>query len=58
MATPFRLKRSAIANKRPGLTDVALGELAFNTYDGNLYAEQDTGGVCICTTVSLLSPWQ
>jgi len=58
MATPFRIKRSAVAGKRPELTDVALGELALNTYDGNLYVEQDTGGVGIGTTVTLLTPWQ
>ena len=58
MATPFRIKRSAVAGKRPELTDVALGELALNTYDGNLYVEQDTAGVGIGTTVTLLTPWQ
>ena len=58
MATPFRLKRSAVANKRPALTDLAKGELALNTYDGNLYTEQDTVGVGIGTTVTLLTPWQ
>ena len=57
MATPFRLKRSAVANKRPGLTDLQLGELALNTYDGRLFAERDTGGVGIGTTIALLTPF-
>ncbi len=56
MATQFRLKRSAVANKRPGLTDLQLGELALNTYDGRLFAERDKGGVGIGTTIALLTP--
>ena len=57
MATPFRLKRSSVTGKRPALTDLQIGELAFNFYDGNLFAERDTGGVGIRTTVALLTPW-
>ena len=52
MATPFRLKRSAVTGKRPGLTDLEKGELALNFYDGNLFAERDTGGAGIGTTVT------
>ncbi len=51
MATPFRLKRSAVTGKRPGLTDMQIGELAINFYDGHLFAERDTQGVGIGTTV-------
>ena len=58
MATPFRLKRSAVSGKRPGLSDLQLGELAINFNDGHLYAERDTAGVGIGTTVALLTPWQ
>ena len=58
MATPFRLKRSSVTGKRPALTDVQIGELAFNFYDGHLFAERDTGGVGIGTTVALLTPWK
>ena len=54
MATPFRLKRSAVADRRPTTTDLQLGELALNTHDGFLYAE--TTGVG--STVSLLTPWR
>jgi hypothetical protein len=59
MADPvIRLKRSAVAGKRPTLANVELGEVALNTYDGNLFTRQDTGGVGIGTTVTLLTPWQ
>ena len=58
MATPFRLKRSAVTGKRPGLTDLQLGELALNTYDGSLFVERDTGGVGIATTIANITPWK
>ena len=54
MATNFKLKRSAVASKRPGITELELGELALNTYDGLLYSETTGAG----STVSLLTPWQ
>ena len=58
MATPFRLKRSSVASKRPGLADLQKGELALNFYDGHLFAERDTGGVGIGTTIANLTPWK
>ena len=57
MATPFRLKRSAVPSKRPVLNDIQHGELAINFYDGHLFAKRDTQGVGIGTTVALLTPW-
>ena len=54
MATNFKLKRSSVANKRPGLTNLELGELALNTYDGYLFAERNGLGI---TTVTNLTPW-
>ena len=45
MATQITIKRSAQAGKRPTLENLALGELALNTYEGYLFAERDTGGV-------------
>ena len=54
MATPFRLKRSAVASKRPATTDLQLGELALNTYDGYLYTEREGVGLA---TVTNLTPW-
>lgn len=58
MATPFKLKRSSIASKRPGLSDLQKGELALNFYDGHLFAERDTAGVGIGTTIANLTPWK
>ena len=57
MASLIKIKRSATSGKRPTLEQVALGELALNTYDGYLFTERDTGGVGIGTTVTLLTPW-
>ena len=54
MATPFRLKRSAIEGKRPAQSDLQLGELALNTYDGYLYTEREGVGIA---TVTNLTPW-
>ena len=61
MATPYRLKRSSVASKRPKLTDLDKGELALNFYDGHLFAERETAqtaGVGIGTTVANLTPWK
>ena len=62
MATPYRLKRSAVTGKSPTLADLEKGELALNFYDGNLYAERDSNGdvlgsIGIGTTVANLTPW-
>ena len=54
MATNFKIKRSSVASKRPTLTNLELGELALNTYDGFLFAERDGVGVA---TVTNLTPW-
>ena len=58
MATPYRLKRSSVNNKRPTLSDLEKGELAFNFYNGHLFAEVDTGGVGIGTTIANITPWR
>ena len=58
MADPIiRLKRSAVAGKRPTLANLPLGEVALNTYDGRLFVRQDTGGVGIATTIRAVNPW-
>lgn len=44
MANTFQVKRSAVAGKVPLTTDLALGELAINTYDGKLYMKKNVGG--------------
>ncbi len=54
MATNFKLKRSSVASKRPGLTNLELGELALNTYDGFLFTERNGLGI---TTVANITPW-
>ena len=57
-APNIRFKRSAVAGKRPTHTQLPLGELALNTYDGQLFTQVDTGGVGIGTTVISLTPWK
>jgi hypothetical protein len=39
------IKRSAVAAKVPASVDLALGELAINTYDGKLYLKKSVAGV-------------
>ena len=43
MANTVKLKRSAVPAKVPATTDLQLGELAVNTYDGKLYLKKDDG---------------
>ena len=49
MANSIKIKRSAVAAKVPLTTDLALGELAINTYDGKLYLKKDDGTEAIVT---------
>ena len=41
MATPIRIKRSAVPGKRPQVTDLQVGELALNTYDAEIVTLRD-----------------
>lgn len=43
MANEIIVKRSAVAGKIPTTTDLALGEIAVNTYDGKMYIKKDDG---------------
>lgn len=43
MAQTIKIKRSAVPGKVPTTSDLVLGELGLNTYDGALYVERDTG---------------
>ena len=44
MATnEIKLKRSDVENKVPLVSDLTLGELAVNTYDGKLFFKKTTG---------------
>ena len=55
MATPIRIKRSAVPSKRPTTEQLQLGELALNFYDGQVFLKQDTGGVGVGTRVIALN---
>ncbi len=51
MATPIRIKRSAVAGNKPTEEQLQLGELAVNFYDGKIFLKQDTGGIGIGTRI-------
>ena len=43
MANVIKVKRSAVAGKIPATTDLQLGELAINTFDGKLFIKKNDG---------------
>jgi hypothetical protein len=45
MATPIRIKRSAVPGKRPTVDQLISAELAYNTYDGELTAKRERPGI-------------
>ena len=47
MAQTIKLKRSATEGKAPSTSDLALGELAINTYDGRVFFEKNDGSATI-----------
>ena len=47
MANTIKIRRSAVANQVPTTGQLALGELALNTYDGKLYTKKDDGSASI-----------
>jgi len=54
MSNTVKLKRSAVASKVPTTSDLQLGELALNTYDGNLFFKKSvTGTESIVSVVTL-----
>jgi hypothetical protein len=53
MANTVVLKRSAVSGRNPTTGDLALGELALNTYDGNLFFKKDSGTASIVTVATL-----
>lgn len=59
MSNKVLIKRSAVQGKNPATTDLSLGELALNTYDGNLFFKKSPGGtdsvVTVATNGNLLS---
>ena len=44
-ANVVKLKRSAVAGRVPATGDLALGELALNTYDGRIYLKKSVASV-------------
>ena len=58
MASPnIKFKRSSVAGKSPSLANIELGEIAMNTFDGDLYVRQDQSSVGVATTVTRINPW-
>jgi hypothetical protein len=46
MADPIiKIKRSSVEGKKPTTSDINLGELALNTYDGELYTRRERAGI-------------
>lgn len=43
MAQTVQLKRSSVPGKVPTTSDLALGEIAINTYDGKVFTKKDNG---------------
>lgn len=44
MAQVIQLKRSSISGRIPAVSDLTLGEIAINTYDGKLYTKKNEEG--------------
>ena len=55
MASNIKFKRSAVQNRVPTTSQLDLGELALNTYDGKLYTEINTGSAAVVEIGSKLS---
>ena len=47
MATEIKFKRSSTQNDVPVVSDLALGEIAINTYHGRMYTEKNDGSAAI-----------
>ena len=58
MANKVLIKRSAVANKNPATTDLSLGELALNTFDGNLFFKKSPNGTDSIVSVATLDGTQ
>ena len=58
MANTVVLKRSAVQGKTPTTSDLALGELALNTNDGNLFFKRDVSGTQSILAVATLTGTQ
>ena len=40
-----KIRRSSVAGKKPTINDINLGELALNTYDGDLFTRRERSGI-------------
>ena len=49
MAQTLKLKRSAVSGNIPSVSDLALGEIAINTYDGTIFIKKNDGSDSIVT---------
>ena len=58
MANTVVLKRSAVAGKTPVVGDLALGEIAVNIYDGNLFFKKSVSGTESILSVATLTGTQ
>ena len=47
MAQVVRLKRTSVEGRKPTTSNLELGELAINTFDGKIYFEKDNGSTSI-----------
>ena len=47
MAQVVKLKRTSVAGRKPTTSNLELGELAINTFDGKIYFEKDNGTTSI-----------
>lgn len=56
MSQIIKLKRSAVAGKAPTVSDLDLGELAVNTYDGKLYTKKNNGSDTVVEVNGITSP--
>lgn len=55
MANTVKIKRSSVQGKTPSTGDLALGELALNTYDGDLFFKRDVSGTESIITAATLN---
>lgn len=58
MANTVVLKRSAVQGRTPTTSDLALGEIAINTYDGNLFFKKSVSGTDTVLSVATLTGTQ
>ena len=56
MANVVKLKRSAVQGKTPETSALELGEVALNTFDGNLFFKKDNGSESIVEVLTTDGP--